>query len=334
MKTLFEGLVLVHGRQDVGKTSFILGAGPKSSEYAFIDGDIKGKQIAEEFQKEAPFGMYVDLFHETRDMKEIEYYNYCMGIIDNIKEGQFDAIAWDNWTKFETTLQPYVLENMGKFRKYWSAKGDIKGAQVWQSANEYEAAIIDKILHKTRMLLISTPMKPEKINGKETGRWVPDCKKPLIEKAQMRLVLKHNPNSQAPLAIVLKRISKRYNTEEGIETISVLPRKINPGTWKHIRWYWDNPVGDRELTADELPNKWELAQIEGTLTEDELKILQITPVYEEDAIAGDKVENGFSENDPENIVKVKQMKEDGMGLLQIAEAIGTKVPIVIKMLKK
>ena len=60
--------------------------------------------------------------------------------------------------------------------------------------------------------------------------------------------------------------------------MSVLPRKITPraddeSLWDTIAYYFENPVGLRELRSDEIPNEYELSILNETLTKDQQKTM-------------------------------------------------------------
>lgn len=334
MKPLFEGLVVASGEDDSGKTTFCTECGPLPEQIAFINDDLKGKDIKAQIEAGShKFGFYIDLIHETSGMLEIKFHEFCVKMIDAIPDDTYEAIIWDTWSRFETTFHPYVLANQKKFRETWSAKGDIHGAQIWQSSFEYESLIIDKLLHKCKTLLLTTHLKDQNINGKKTGLQIPDNKKPLVQKAQMRIFLRHNPDSEKPIGLVLKRIARvEVNEEEGLHTIAILPRRINPCTWKKIRWYWHNPVADRKLEDSEKPNEYELALLDGTLTADMKMILKLEPVFEEEEET--PIVSTNPETDPDKITEVKQLKEHGKNLKEISDTTGIKVPAVMRMLNK
>lgn len=333
MAPLFSGLVVVSGEHDSGKTSFCMECGSPPEKIAFIDADIKGKDVNDQITALThSFGFYRNVTHDTVGMTETAYHNYCLDLIDKIPEG-IESIIWDTWTQFETTFHPYVSRYQAKFREVWSPKGDIHGAQVWQSSFDYESQIIDRLLHKCKMLLLTTYLKDESINGHKTGKQIPDQKKPLTQKAQLRVFLRHSAEYQAPIGLIAKRIAKIAVTEYGIETVAVLPRKISPCTWKHIREYWDNPVGDRKLTPDELPDESDLAFLDNKLTKNQMEILRLTPIYEDEE-AAITAEPTAPENDQTKIDAVKSLKEAGKTLKQISDETGIKVPSVMRMLKQ
>jgi hypothetical protein len=77
---------------------------------------------------------------------------------------------------------------------------------------------------------------------------------------------------------VLKRLSKVTVTESGITPINVLPRKVNPCTWKRILEYWEDPIGDRTPSDNEVPNDFEFSILDGVLTADQKDALHINRI--------------------------------------------------------
>jgi hypothetical protein len=76
-----------------------------------------------------------------------------------------------------------------------------------------------------------------------------------------------------PIALVLKRISKVEITDDGLQVINVLPRRITPlesemSIWQSVNRYWDNPIGNRRPVEGENPTSFELGILDGILTED------------------------------------------------------------------
>lgn len=330
MEPLFGGLVVVSGEHDSGKTVFSLTTGVPPEETVFVNADIKGKDVNDQIQKlSRSFAQYHDLVHDTAGMLELAYHDHCMKLISGIPAG-VKVIVWDTWNSFETTFQPYVLAHQNQFRASWSSKGDIHGAQIWQSSFDLETQVIDTLLQKCGLLILTTYLKDESINGKKSGKQIPDGKKPLIQKSQMRLFLRHNPESPAPIGLVLKRIARfEVNEMGGIEAVSVLPRKINPCTWEKIRWYWENPVGDRPLLPEEKPDEYELSLLDGTLTEDQKMVLKLTPVDEEEESSIPTT----AEDNPEIIAQVKALKGEGKTIKDIMAITSLRLPAVMKILK-
>lgn len=296
---LFDGIIHVTGEPDTGKTTFAIESGSVPEKIDFFDDDIKGESI----NRSLNFGGYHNLVELGRNKDEIAFHEAVIKLINEIPDNRFDTIVFDGFSRFENTFHPYVVKNPSKFRTNWSPNGAIKGAQMWQTAFEYEADVLNRLQSKANLVIITTHLKQYTVNGvRVEGKFVPDCKKPLIQKAQLRLWLRHNPDgSPYPIGLVLKRIAKRTVVPgKGIRTVSVLPRKVTPCTWDKINEYWDNPIGDREPVENEIPNPFELSLIDGHLTEDQKDMFKfgarLAEVKANDDLVGEiqtLIENGI-----------------------------------------
>lgn len=276
MSNPITGLVQVTGPHDAGKTSFALSCGYKPSEMFIVDDDVKTKSSLRRYSGGlGAFTMYHDLVGETAKFKELELHAYGLKLIAEIEKLKPPVVIWDTWTRFESTFHPYVVEHPNEFREKWSPMGEIKGAQQWQSAFQYEAQVIDRILAATPLVILVTHLKDQRQGKVKTGKQIPDSKKTLDEKCSLRLWLYPDASSAKPTGLVLKRIEKWVEVKGGgIEPVCVLPRKLRPCTWQHILEYWNSPIGDSQPEPDEIPNAYELSVLDGTLTEDQKKVFE------------------------------------------------------------
>lgn len=324
---LFAGIINVTGLPDTGKTTFALENGAPPEKICFIDDDIKGQAIATEFENlGSPFGKYVNLVAETDGMLENDFHKYCIDLVNNIEVGQYECIVWDNFSRFENSFHPWVLTHQGDFRKHWSPMGAIHGSQIWQAAGEYEGQILDTLQGKAPLVIVTSHMKNENVGGSRTGKMIPDVKKAVIQKATMRVLLRHSDDgSPIPTGLILKRISKRIVTDGKIETVNILPRKIVHLTWDKVREYYNNPVGNRPPTSEELPNQYEMSMLDSTiLTDDQRLVMRLA------------IEGSFDNEEDEGMVTMKSqmqaMKDEGKSLPQIADAFDTDIKAVAKIL--
>lgn len=267
----FTGIVQVTGPHDVGKTNFALSCGFQPGEMFIVDDDVKTKSSLRRYTGglEA-FTMYHDLTKETYGLRELELHAHCLGLIAEIEKRKPSVVIWDTWTRFEDTFHPYVVKHPEEFRATWSFKGEIKGAEQWQAAFQRESQVLDRMLEVTPLVILVTHLKGHRLDGVKTGKQIPASKRVLDEKCSLRLWLNHNPKSPQPIGLVLKRIEQWVNIEGGgIEPVCVLPRKLNPCTWKRIMWYWEHPIGNREPSPEEIPDEHELSILDGTLTDEQ-----------------------------------------------------------------
>lgn len=279
MQNPITGLIHVTGEPDTGKTTFALTSGFAPDEIAFFDDDLKTQAIADMLAAQGtPFGAYHNLTKMSLGKRELDFHNLVIELIDQLPRGQFKALIFDTWTRFENTFQPVVMKNPTRFKEFYSPMGAIKGAEMWKASFDYEAAVIDKMMQVAPLVILITHLKDQSIGAVKTGKEIPDCKKPVVEKSRIRLWLRHNPSGPAPTGLVLKRLSKVQVGPTGIVPINVLPRKVNPCTWERILGYWENPIGERQPDANEYPNDFELSILDGVLTEDQKDVLHINRV--------------------------------------------------------
>jgi hypothetical protein len=331
---LFSGIIQLTGEADTGKTMFAVSSGASPEDTVFIDDDLKSRSIIDQIREQGhELGMYIDLTQRGAGMKEIELHKEGLKILDELDQAvqqrgkPFEVLIWDTWARFENTFWPWVATYPQTFKSYWSPKGDIKGAEQWQVSFVYEAEFMSKLQKYAKLVILTSHLKPDTINGKKTGKFIPDCKRPVVQKCLMRVYLRHNPDSPAPIGLILKRISKQVVTDEGIEIVSVLPRKMKPFTWKAIRSYWADPVGDRPLNDSEKPDEWELSILDGTLTDDQKEILRITGT--DDEMPAPLPTPDFS---PELVSAVKSDKASGKPLPKIATDNHVSIADVTKIL--
>lgn len=335
MTILKLGLVHVMGEHDTGKTTFALECGAKPERICFFDTDIKTGSIAKEMQDSGrKFGKYVDVVAETVGMKEPELYDYLVKQIATIKPDMYDVIIFDTWAMFSEIFHHYVETHMKDFKIGWSPKGDIKGSQIWKVSGDLEAIFYNRLLAVSPLVVLITHLKNHTVGSIRTGKQIPDCKNSLVQKANLRVWLRHNPDGAEPIGLILKRISKHVFSDDGIKTVQVLPRRMKPFTWERIKYYWDNPVGNREPTAEETLDEYELSILKGTLTRDQEKVLEIGRIFGEGVGAESESNTPQKEFDNDTIEKVRTLKGEGKAIPLIAKEIGLSIPEIISIINK
>lgn len=333
-----HAMIQVTGESDTGKTKFALQTGAHPSQTCFLDADVKGRVTVQQIISAGlQFGYYRDVVEETKEMRELEYHQYCLDRIadmEKLLEKRRRVIVWDTWEPFEKTFQPVVASDPKRFRQFYSPNGAIKGAEQWLSSFDYEAEIITRIVAMCQLFIAVNHVKPYSIQGKRIeGKVVADCKKPVVQKALMRIWTRHNPDSAVPIGLVMKRMGKDAWVEGvGIRTVNVLPRKLTPqpqdqSLWDVIRRYWENPIGNRKPEPHETPNAFELSILDGTLTEDQRLILRAAITAEAEVVADEMAAESESQT------RAQAMKDDGKGYAEIAKELGVPVPAVMKLLK-
>ena len=345
MKNPVTGLVHVTGDHDTGKTLFALTCGVEPQRIAFLDGDVKGRATVKQIG-EKNFGLYRDLVAEGDGMREVEFHEHCLGIIGDLglDKKKYDAIVWDNWTPLAKTCHPFVVAHPQLFKLSWSPMGLIKGAEMWGESFTYEGEILDRLLHVAPLVIVTTHLKAHRVQVTDnksvlTGKQIPDCSKAVVEKANFRVWLRHNPSgSPAPVGLVLKRLAKySVGPSGGLVAVNVLPRRLSPCTWERVWEYWANPMGDRAPTEGEVPNEFELSILDGTLTADQKDVLHagLKGLESESEATVEPSENGHKQTETvdENTARAKAMKANGSTLGEIAAALGEAIPSVARRLR-
>jgi len=270
---LFPGIFHVSGEPDTGKTWFALHCGAEPGEIAFIDDDLKTLSIARQLEKRGtPFALYANLT-TFEDTKEISLHKHCEKLIRAMEEIRPRVIIWDTWTRYQQTFRTIVQVNPMAYRNVYSSMGRIKGAEQNLAALMIESQMIAHLGEIAEQVFLITHLKAAYKGGVPTGGERPAASNALTQKANFRLFLKHNPDGPAPIGLVLKRISKIAD-DDAFRMINVLPRKLNPCTWEHIAEYWTNPIGDRDPRPEEMPDAYELAILDDTLSPDEKMVME------------------------------------------------------------
>jgi len=325
---LFAGIVNVAGMPDTGKTTFALESGAPPDKVCFIDDDLKGQAIALELENIGkPFGKYVNLVAETKGMLENEFHKYCIDLIEGLEDNKYEVIIWDNFSRFENSFHPWVSTHQKQFKEKWSPMGVIHGAEIWLASFDYEARVLDEMQRKAPLVIITSHMKSENVSGRRTGKMIPDVKRGLLQKSLLRVLLRRSDDgSPIPTGIILKRIAKREVTDEGIKVINVLPQKVVHFNWEKIRYYFDDPIGNRAPTQDEMPNEFELSMLDSTvITDDQRLIMRL-------AIEG-AADEEESDGAKEMVAQMKAMRDAGSTLPEIAQAFDTDVKTVVGLIK-
>ena len=338
MSILMQGIIHVTGGHDTGKTSFALECGASPSRICFVDDDVKGqgtvKQLA---QAGIEFGQYHNFTLATRDKTELGIHQLGLAVIDDLDPNEYDVIIWDTWTRFAKTCHSAVQADPSKFRKYWSKMGRIKGAEQWQEAANYEAALIATMNDRVPLVILVTHLKDDYKNNIKTGKAVPAASRTLARVPNLRLWLRHNPNSPVPIALLLKRLDAKRLDAKGLRTVCITPRRIVPRSddsslWDAIMRYLENPVGTRELTEEERPDAIELSILDGTLTEDQKLAWRVGLKESQRELDQEKPNVGGTTPHPQES-KIKEMAAGGFSPMGTATSLGISLREVFTVLK-
>jgi len=333
----FTGVLLVTGEHGVGKTSFGLEA-VSPSKTLFVDDDLKGGATVDQVRRDnIKFGHYINLIDETSKMKALETHMHGLKIIESIKEGQYDAVIWDTWTRFASTCHAYVTTYPEKFRDNdkWAAMGKIRSGEEYKEAGLYEAELIAELQRKAKLVILISHLKNQYLNNAPTGKEIPAVSKAVARICNARLWLRHNPKSSVPIGLVLKNMDRKVYDEERdvLRTVQILPTKITPlehekSLWDSINRYYDAPAGLRAPTHDEIPDDFESSIVQGTLTEDQ-RLSWLYAIKQERNREEDEALFVMEDNREQAL----EMREAGNSFLEIAKSLEMSVKDVVTMLK-
>jgi len=340
--TQLEGIIHVTGEHDTGKTTFALECGANPDRILFIDDDVKGRSTVNELiGSGASFGRYIDLVELSDKKTEYTFHMSVMEIIKGVQKEQYDCIIWDTWTRFASTCHSYVMKHPREFRETWAPMGTIKGAQQWQEARRYEAAILNYMAQRTKTLILVTHLKDYYMgSAKVPNKQIPASSKVLMQVPRFRIWLRQNESgSPVPIGLVLKRLDTKLLTDKGIRTVSVLPRKLVPAPdeaslWDTIWRYWEDPIGLRVPTDVEVPNEFELSILDGTLTPDQARTFRM--MLESGQIGQDEEEVRIVDDLPSDEVVdlIREQYNEKKSAPSIAKSLDLSIPIVLRVINE
>lgn len=329
----FSGLVHVTGEPDTGKTTFCLTIpGVKPKDTLFFDDDLKTRGLAAQLAgtKHAFWG-YHDLtteFKELKTTKPIDFYRMLVARIstakDQILEGTkppLKAIVFDNWSRMEGGIRAYSESIMSNISDLTPGQQHAMSQMTWTYTYDEYARLLGELLTLAPMVFLTTHIR-EKWGS--PGVLESRGQRPIIEKSTLRVWLRHNPDSPAPIGLILKRVHLMQPDDENdgqLQPINVFPRRIVPCTWAKLMGYFRDPVGDRKPTPDEMPNEFELSILDGTLTEDQKNALRLASKQQKDEDETLLTDNEATA-DAEMMARARQMKSEGKTIPDIVAAFG------------
>lgn len=274
MTNPITGLIHITGEIDSGKTTLAYTAAQDPKKIAFFDDDLKGERV----DRILHFGVYHNLvreFAEQAKQKPIDFHNYVIGKLKELPANKFDVLVYDNWSRMEDGIRDYSESKMGDISSLTHGQIEKISQLTWNYTYTYYAQILDLMLTKAPLVILTTHIKEK---YKSPGVYQARGQRPLIEKSSLRIWTRHNADVKdrgAPIGLVLKRVDVPKTTKQGIQVLSVLPRRVKPCTWVKINEYFESPIGLREPTQDELPNAFELSILDGVLTRDQFDALKL-----------------------------------------------------------
>jgi hypothetical protein len=274
------GFVHVTGPRGVGKTTFAIDTGADPKYMCVLDGEASAK----DYNRQLGFGEYHDLIEETftdygMACTDTQFFLHCQSILDSLPSDKFDVLIFDNLLRFENGLVTYVNEHHADFG---ISKGQMSGmpALIWGPIKSYYSNLVVSWLGKVKMFIVTTPIGEVWVHGKPSGTEKAKGKDVLEWLTSLRVWLRFRENSKVPAGLVLKdRVtSMQYVEGEGIIKKSVLPRRIDPCTWKQVRHYMANPANHEKPLPTEVPTADDWAILNGTLTKDkqlQLRVIEL-----------------------------------------------------------
>lgn len=269
-----KGLIHITGTHSSGKTGLALTSSNAPTKMIFFDGDnSKAKDLA----RDLGIKQYFDLTEMGEGLTEIEYHKLILNKLDELPSGM-DVIIWDDMSRFFEGGQPYVSKNRSEFKEVWSAAGKFSGPQEHSVTRKVHlASVYSKLLSKATLVIIISHEKPEYDSaGVMTGRMVPDVNRSMETAASITIRLMRNtrnPSDPAPVGLVIKN---HMTIDSKTRTITkIFPDRIAPCTWATIDKYLKDPVGNRELTPEEIPDEFEMHTVLGTLSSEQRKAYEV-----------------------------------------------------------
>jgi len=246
--------------------------------------------------------------------------------LDALPDGKFELIIFDSFTQLEAGIADFTEAHITEMSNITPGQVKSMSQLTWPAKRIMYGRVLDAFLEKAPTVILTTHLKDKWIGNVRTDAQIPQCQKPLTEKASLRVWLRHNPVGEAPIGLVLKRISKSiWDEKQGkIIPVSVLPRKLDPCTWDVINHYIDNPLEEKVIST---PNEFELSILDGILTDDQRMMLRAALEREQQAeiIA-------IQEEEETQREVIDKMLEDGSTIKEVAKELGVSVAQVRGMM--
>jgi hypothetical protein len=326
---VISGLIHVTGEPDTGKTTFTLATGVEPEKICFFDNDLKTQAVADDLAESGhPFGYYVNLvrgFAQYKYASPIAFHDYVVELLDAIlaqKKGNvypFQVFVFDNWSRMEDGIRAYSLKVMPQISSLTPGQIRNMSQLTWPYTYAYYAEFLDKLLSIAPTVFLVTHIRAKYIGSKKTDQIEARGQRPLIEKSTMRVWMRHNPDSPAPIGLILKRPQKMVFEGGALLPVSILPRRVKPCTWEKIEEYWRSPIGNTTPSPEEVPDEFELSILDGTLTEDQKVSLRLALVSAE-------------QEDAEEAALLQAMGEELKERVQAMRAEGMSPPVIAKEL--
>lgn len=342
-KAPIRGVIHVTGEPDTGKTTFALTVpGVLPQDIVFFDDDVKSSGMAKEMKEAGvPFGYYVNVKERVwkmNDMKPAEFFKFWLNtLMEEAKRAvpHPKVVIYDGWSpRMEDAIRAYFMqEKLSSVTEISPGQAKAMSMVTWTPGYEFYSSVVDMLSNYAPMVFLITHVKEKYVGTTKTGQLEARGQRPLMERPVFRVWTRANGDPKdggAPIGLVLKRISRTEVTTDSIKVINVLPRKVKPLTWNKIMQYIHDPVKDRPLRIDEIPNPFEESILSGELTEDQKDSLHMARIASENE---NSIING-TEDTPVDPLKAQVMeyKLAGYAPPDIASALKISMPDVLKLM--
>jgi hypothetical protein len=199
---------------------------------------------------------------------DVDIYRWLIADLEKVQPGQFDVIAVDPITDFDSGLATFIRQNPTKFGLTVNqiVSG---GGLMWGALKSYWKIILSTLASRCQSFAYSAHLRDEFLGAVPTGKREPKGKDTLMELASLYLWMERRAKidgsvPEEPSAIVMKeRLSDTVMQEDGtIKIIKLIPPRIPVATPQAIREYIANPPDYSKLKDDE-------KYVEQPMTDDE-----------------------------------------------------------------
>ena len=116
MNNPIQGLIHITGEPDTGKTTLALSTGFAPAEICFFDDDLKTQAIAGMLAEQGtPFGAYFNLTKLSLGMREIDFHNLVLRLIEEQPKNKFKALIIPNKFKYSALLKFSMFKNFLRY---------------------------------------------------------------------------------------------------------------------------------------------------------------------------------------------------------------------------
>lgn len=321
------GILNVTGQSGVGKTSFATeGFARGAKKIAMISWDVKHFEAAEQI------GFYRSLAYIMSETgngidPQIEMMEASHRAFAELPD-DLDILVLDAWEIFSKSLAGYVQKHRMELKKNWFGANQFwLTLEIRGHAHTYEAALLEAFQKRAKLVVVINHLQNEfNEQNQPTGRQLPASSRSVIQKSGVRIWLIPNGDKPYPKGLVIKNTSQKVFVDGvGLRTVAVLPQKLSyekidtnqeyVSLWDVIRYYEQNPVGNRKLEYYEEMTENERALVEAALIE------QVEATEEEKA------------REEQNSRKQQLLANDAV-VTFVKEHIAKSPPIIYKFAKK